>query len=121
MGLEFKNESDKKEIKKAKYLKENVFYGLENLNDGFDVESILYFSELDFEIVLKRVKENGIGVNGIEPWFDNEYYDTIVAEEYNLSPTDEKWYLNAFNKFREEKKKLQYSASYFVPKQLLNE
>ena len=33
---------------KLDYLIEHVFVGLENLNDGFDSESIYYFSEDDF-------------------------------------------------------------------------
>ncbi|GAL00411.1 hypothetical protein JCM19314_2019 [Nonlabens ulvanivorans] len=34
---------------KLEYLKINIYQGLENLNDGFDVSSIYYFSESDFE------------------------------------------------------------------------
>ena len=47
---------------KLDYLIGHVFVGLENLNDGFDSESIYYFSENDFEIVLDRVEKLGIEV-----------------------------------------------------------
>jgi hypothetical protein len=53
---------------KQEYLKKNVFYGLTNLNNGFDAAGIKYYSERDFAIVLDRVKNLRLGVTGIEPW-----------------------------------------------------
>jgi hypothetical protein len=47
------------------YCDKHVFYGLKNLNDGFDNQTIRYFSEKDFEIVLERVKSLGLGIYGI--------------------------------------------------------
>jgi len=41
-------------IKKDAYCDKHLFYGLTNLNDGFDIISIKYFSEKDFEVVLER-------------------------------------------------------------------
>ena len=55
-------------MKKEKYLNENIFIGLKNLNDGFDAKTIYYFSETDFEIVLNRIDQLGLGIWGIEPW-----------------------------------------------------
>jgi hypothetical protein len=43
------------------YCDKHLFYGLTNLNDGFDITSIKYFSEKDFEVVLERVKTLGFG------------------------------------------------------------
>ena len=54
-------------MKKEKYLIENIFKELKNLNYGFDVKTIWYFSESDFEIVLNRIDELGLGIYGIEP------------------------------------------------------
>lgn len=48
------------------YCDKHVFYGLKNLNDGFDFTSIKYFSEKDFEVVLERVKTLGLGIYGID-------------------------------------------------------
>ena len=64
--------------KKGAYLDKHVFYGLTNLNDGFDAMSIKYFSETDFKIVLDRVKEFGIGITGIEPWKEREWVGKII-------------------------------------------
>ncbi|WP_416189029.1 hypothetical protein ACM67B_06985 [Neisseria sp. CCUG17229] len=42
--------------------KEYLFEGLENLNDGFDAESIIYVSEQDFETVLNRAEAKNIAI-----------------------------------------------------------
>lgn len=92
-----------KNIKEA-YLDRNVFYGLTNLNDGFDAKSIKYFSETDFKIVLDRVKELGIGIAGIEPWKDGEFYDVLAYELITDNPADPKWYLKVFEDFKKVEK-----------------
>ena len=38
-----------KSKKANKFLEQHIFYDLENLNDGFDSESIKYFNKKDFE------------------------------------------------------------------------
>ena len=100
--------------KKGAYLDKHVFYGLTNLNDGFDAMSIKYFSETDFKIVLDRVKEFGIGITGIEPWKDGEFYDVMIYEMVTDNPADPEWYLKAFEDFKKDDKNLQYAASYSV-------
>ena len=105
--------------KKLEFLEKNIFVNLKNINNGFDSESIFYFSESDFEIILKRVENYGLGIYGIEPWFEDDFYDVLVCEEYNLSPNDSRWYKKAFSKFKNEKKNLQYSATFQIPKKLL--
>ncbi len=104
---------------KLEYLKSNVFYGLENLNDGFDVESIYYFSESDFKAVLNRVEKLGIGIAGIEPWQDGVFYGVKVHEEYATNSNDPNWYYTAFSEFKAENTNLQYAASYDIPSKLL--
>lgn len=110
------SENDKKnQSKELDYLKENIFFGLKNMNDGFDSDSIYYFSESDFEIVIKRVEKHGIGIMGIEPWLNGEFYDVKVAEDYGEHVNEPKWYKKAFNEFKEIKEKnLLYSASYKI-------
>ena len=97
----------------------NVFYDLENLNSGFDAESIVYFSEVDFQLVLNRVEELGIGITGIEPWKNGEFYDVITNESNDNESTDSKWYLKAFDDFKKMDNELQYAASYELPDYLL--
>ena len=119
--LELANYSEEDRIKELEYLKSNVFNGLDNRNDGFDSESIFYFSESDFETVLDRVEKNGIGIYGIEPWVDGDFYGVLVVEDFNTVATDPKWYRKAFAEFKESGKELMYAASYEVPKKLLSE
>ncbi len=102
-------------IIKNEFLDKYIFFGLENLNDGFDAVSIKYFSEADFSIVLQRIEENRIGLYGIEPWLNGEFYDVLTFEDYNAKPTDPHWYKQAFEQFKKEGKELQYSATYFIP------
>lgn len=97
---------------KVSFLIKNIFIGLENLNNGFDSESIYYFSENDFEIVLDRVEKFGIEILGIEPWKNGDFYDVMTSE--NFKP-DSKWYRKAFSEFKKRDQNLQYSASYRIP------
>jgi hypothetical protein len=105
------------ELDKDSILDEKVFYGLTNLNTGFDVQTIKYFSESDFEIVLQRVKRLGLGVTGIEPFKDGKFYGVEVYEEFTDDSTDPNWYMDSFKRFRKTGETLQYSATYYVPGQ----
>ena len=100
--------------KKRDYLNTNVFYNLKNMNDGFDSESIYYFSQSDFEIVLNRIEKLGIGINGIESWFNKDFYDVKSVEDYGGITTDSKWYRKAFEDFKKENENLLYAASYDI-------
>ncbi len=102
------------------YLNEHIFYGLTNLNTGFDALSIKYFSKEDFRIVLERVEKLGLGILGIEPWIDGEFYDVRTASDLGCEPTDPKWYWKVFEDFAARGVELQYAASYCVPAELLN-
>lgn len=114
-----KCKADKEYDKKLNYLNLNVFLGLKNQNSGFDSETIKYFLEEDFKIVLDRVEDLNLGINGIEPWFNEEFYDVIVVEDFGNNPFDSNWYKNAFQNLKNEKKNLLYAASYIVPINLL--
>jgi hypothetical protein len=106
------------ELKKRKqtYLKEHVFHGLTNLNTGFDVPSIYYFSEVDFHFVLERVQALGLGIPGIEPWLAGEFFDVACNNEDCFDP---KWYWACFEKFKSLNLPLQYAASFDVPEEKL--
>jgi len=122
---EIKTDLNKKtqnlESKKEEFLKSKIFFGLKNLNDGFDSDSIYYFSESDFDIVLNRVEKNGIGIYGIEPWLNGGFYSIKVHEQLNAEPNDPNWYKKAFSEFKKSGKNLQYSATYEVPNRLITE
>jgi hypothetical protein len=104
---------------KQNYLDKHVFYGLLDLNNGFDAPGIKYFSESDFAIVLNRVKALRLGIYGIEPWKDGEFYDVTVNQRGDESCTDPSWYIPAFESFKKSGEKLQYAASYYIPEDLL--
>lgn len=100
---------------KNEFLDENIFIGLRNINDGFDSESIKYFLESDFRVVLKRVEQFGLGIYGIEPWQNGTLYDVYGYQDYTKNPTDPEWYNSAFNDFIATDEELLYSASYYIP------
>jgi hypothetical protein len=109
--------------KETAFLNKHVFYDLTDLNTGFDIPIIKYFTEAQFEIVLKRIEKLGCGVHGIEPWWKNQYFDVRTCprnEEYTPST----WFWKVFNDFKARAKKegveLDYSATYFIPPELLN-
>jgi len=102
------------------YLARYVFAGLTDINTGFDVWPIRYFTEEEFRIVLSRIKEHRLGLFGIEPFKDGEWYNCRTFEEYGDNPTDPNWYMTVFDMFREKGgQNLQWSARYYVPDALL--
>ncbi len=110
-----------KRLHEQEYLDKNVFHGLTNLNNGFDAEGIKYFSENEFKIVLDRVQKLGLGIKGIEPWKDGEFYGVETFEQYVSDPTDSNWYMDSFDRFKETRDTIQYSATYWIPDKLLNQ
>lgn len=114
------DESVRETMTKAAWLDSHIFYGLTDLNTGFDVKTIKYFSREDFEIVLDRCERNGIGIYGIEPWREGEFYDVWTTGDFNCEPTDPVWYRMAFEDFASCGVELQYAASYYVPARLMN-
>lgn len=106
-------------MEQNEFLEKNVFKGLEKLNDGFKNETIPFFSESDFEIVLERAEYFGIAIYGIEPWFNGELYDVITNENLKKKATDPNWYKKAFRTFKSRQSGLLYSATYKVSAKLL--
>jgi len=60
-------------------------------------------------------------VYGIEPWKDGEFYGVETFEDYTDDPTDYNWYFKAFESFKNDDAELQYSASYYIPRKILEE
>lgn len=109
---------------KEEFLDTYIFKGLQNINDGFDVVTIKYFSEEDFSIILDRIEKYGLEIYGIEPWKEGEYYDCKTWELYgqdNSSPADPMWYRTAFGTFIDRGEKLQYSGTYGIDEKLLKD
>ncbi len=106
-------------LKELDFLKIKIFYGLKNLNDGFDVETEYYFSEKEFEIILDRIEDYNIGIYGIEPFLNGEFYGVLTCEQYETEPNDKTWYKKAFEIYKEQSKELQYSATYMIPNELI--
>ena len=106
-------------MEQTEFLEQKVFNDLKNLNDGFDKETIQYFSESDFEIVLQRVEHFGIGVYKIQPWLNGKFYAVAAHEDFKKKATDSRWYKKAFFTFKSRKPGLSYSALYKVSNKLL--
>ena len=106
-------------MEQTEFLEKKVFYDLKNLNDGFDKETIHYFSESDFEIVLERAEYFGIGLYKVEPWLDGEFYAVAAHDDFKKKATDSRWYKKAFLTFKTRQPGLSYSASHKVSKKLL--
>ena len=65
------------------------------------------------------MQKHGLGINGIEPWQNGDYFGVVVYEDSGLDPTNPKWYRDAFKYFKDMKEDLQYSATYFIPDKIL--
>ncbi len=74
-------------------------------------------------MVLRRVKSLGLGIMGIEPWKDVNYYGVETYESYTSDPTDPKWYMDCFKKFKKtgDSGPINYAASYYIPEKLMKE
>ncbi|MRN39025.1 hypothetical protein CRG49_001230 [Neisseria sp. N95_16] len=92
--------------------REYLFEGLENLNDGFDAESIIYVSEQDFETVLNRAEAKNIAIYGIEPWYERDFFDVRVYDFTGYEANDPRWYRAAFEEFKSEQSGLMYAMTY---------
>ncbi len=108
------------ESEKLQFLDQHVFYGLTDLNDGFDAPEAQYFGASDFAVVLKRVQYFGLGIYGIEPWPDGEFGDVLVCEQFSMDPADPLWYRAAFDQFLNDRIDSHFSATYDVQEALLN-
>lgn len=107
-------------MEKTEFLEKNIFLNIENLNDGFEADSKLYFSESDFEIVLERIEKLGIGIYRIESRLEGDCFDVKINEDYRKKATNPKWYKKAFSEFKKRQPNLLYSATYRVSDKLLN-
>ena len=106
-------------MEQTEFLKQHIFTDLENINDGFDTEQNHYFSESDFETVLKRAEHFGLSIYTIAPRLEGELFDTVGHDAYKKKATDPKWYTKAFSEFKKRQKDLAYTATYKVSKELL--
>jgi hypothetical protein len=47
-----------------------------------------------------------------EPWKDGNYYVVQTDERNTSDPTDSKWYMDCFEKFKKTGEPINYAASY---------
>jgi hypothetical protein len=104
--------------KEEKFLKENLYYGLTDLNYGFDNPKIWYFNKEDFEILLDRVEKLKIGIRGIECCPNGRFAAVKVHELYGLSPFDPKWYRTAFQELLDDGFGDYFSVSFIIPENI---
>ncbi|WP_316826230.1 hypothetical protein [Pedobacter miscanthi] len=97
--------------RKLDILNNNIFSGLNQILDNQTL-AISHFTKADFEIVLKRVEQQGIGINGIEVFLHGEFYGVRTFEEYHLSPKDSMWYYAAFSELSMKHPDVVFSASF---------
>jgi hypothetical protein len=106
-------------MEQEKFLEQNIFTDLNNLNDGFGQEGVQYFSENDFEIVLQRAEHFGLSIYSIDPWIKSEVLESSSHEDHKKKATDPKWYKKEFLTLKTSQTGLFYSAKYKVSKKLL--
>ncbi|MBK5214054.1 MAG: hypothetical protein JJE55_10395 [Flavobacteriaceae bacterium] len=106
-------------MEQTEFLEKNIFTDLKNLNDGSDKETVQYFSESDFEILLQRVEHFGIGVYSVASWLNGKVSEVAAHEDFKKKATDSKWYKKAFLTFKSRQPGLSYSATYKVSNKLL--
>ena len=117
--LDMKNEEKMHEKIKnlSNYLDVNVFFGLKNLNDGFDYPSNQYFSNSDFYVIMQRCENLGIGIWGMESWLkqqkkinDIRYYESFKTFAFNP-----RWYFEAYQQLAASNNELMFLATYYLP------
>ena len=78
----------------------------------------LLFEPEQFEVVLERCKEHGLGVFAIEVW-KGGCADTWLAEDHGGDPYDPQWYASAFGELRaryvDGASTVHFSATYLEP------
>ncbi|WCO02114.1 hypothetical protein [Psychroserpens ponticola] len=106
-------------MEQTEFLEKKIFTDLKNMNDGFDDEAIHYFSESDFETVLKQVEHFGIGIYTIKSHLNGKFNADSTHDDHNKKATDPKWYKKAFKTLKTSQTELLYAATYKVSKKLL--
>ena len=113
------NKNKKTNMQQEEFLKENIFNDLENLKKEPDQSIFYIFSELDFEIVLKKSEYFGIGIYKIESWLNGKSNAIGSHEDVKKKATDPRWYKKAFSELKSKQSELTYSATYKVSNKLL--
>tara|TARA_R110000868_G_scaffold32166_8_gene117232 strand:- start:65 stop:391 length:327 start_codon:yes stop_codon:yes gene_type:complete len=106
-------------MEQQEFLEKNVFGDFTNLNENFEENSIHYFSEQDFEVVLQKAEYYGIGVYSIEAFSKGVSYGISNHESHHKKATDPNWYKKAFLNFKKGEAGLVYAGAYKVSNKLL--
>ncbi len=115
-------ESEIRRLKKLdEYFDQNVFFGLTNLNDGFDLDPMKYFSRKEFEIVLRRVQALGFGVYEINTWKNGSFCWSSSYISYAVDTPDSGWFWECIEELQNQYGTLLYGATYHVPEKFMEE
>jgi len=106
-------------MEQTEFLEKNVFIDLKNSNEESDKETVHYFSESDFETVLKRVEHFGISIYSIESRLKGKSFAVASHEDFKKKATDARWYKKGFSNLKNRQSGLSYSATYKVSSKLL--
>ena len=100
------------------YLRRHVYTGLTNANEENKTSTTYCFTEAEFEIVLQRVQQLGLGIRRIAIWSNDQLFKAVSPDD-NVKHNDPHWYFNAFEYFQSLGLGLQYSASFEIPYELI--
>lgn len=93
-------------------MEQQIFCGLNNLNNGFDSPNVKHFSYTDFKIVIERINKSSLFMMGIEAWSEGKFYDVLTYEDFDVTIENRYWYNWAVDSFHERKEDLLYSATF---------
>jgi hypothetical protein len=100
------------------FLEVKIFYDVENLNTGFDNDSIWHFCVDDFKKVMARSEELNIKILGMECWEKEEEKLTKFYEDYE-EPAQ--WHRAAFQELVENHAPCIFTATFDIPIEFLQE
>ncbi len=81
----------------SKYLQQGLPTARQYLNDS----GMRFYHADHFDVILKRVQEQRVGINGMEVWKNGEYYDVRVFEPvWGNDEYDSTWYMAAYRELR---------------------
>ena len=106
-------------MEKNEFLEKNIFTDFTNINVAFDKDPVHYFSEADFENILKRIEYFGIGIYEIKTSLKGESFAVAGHLDHKKKATDPRWYNKAFLTLKNRQEGLAYTATYKLSKKLL--
>jgi len=99
----------------TRFLRQRVFYGLSDLNTGYDSPLISHFNGDDFSQVVDRCEPLGVRIIGVEVFLNR-----IVLLNVEISPEyGYEWVRRLIHSYRSQSN-VSFAASYDVPNDVSN-